>query len=354
MKETVVTSKANIPSLDGWRALAILIVLLSHAGWGKIIPGGLGVTLFFFLSGYLITTLIMEEYRRDQAINICNFYIRRILRLVPTLTITLLIAYGLTLFQLLPGGITWQGFLAQLFYFANYYTLFFDPGSTTPQGTGILWSLSVEEHFYIAYPLIVSVILTKTKGRHMAFIFAAACIGALVWRVHLSGAVDFNPNRTYYATDTRFDSILYGCVLALVKNPAFPTERHAMMKKHHKIVFIISLIALAFTILYRDPQFRETFRYSLQGIALMPLFYLSIKFWRSTPFKFLNVRPIKIVGVYSYSIYLIHYIFIKLINPHTNSPIIIFALSAVLAIAYAAIMDKYVERFFKDLRKSFR
>src|SRR5262245_8347810 len=82
-----------IPSLDGIRALSVIIVMLSHVGYGDIVPGGLGVTVFFFLSGYLITTLMLSEYRRTGAISIANFYLRRAFRLLPPLLVTLLIAY---------------------------------------------------------------------------------------------------------------------------------------------------------------------------------------------------------------------------------------------------------------------
>src|SRR5215472_10698431 len=98
-----------IPSLNGLRAISISIVMVAHAGYGNVIPGGLGVTIFFFLSGYLITTLLMDEYDRSDRINIGKFYLRRIFRLFPPLLVTLIIAYSLEVLGLLDGGISWAG-----------------------------------------------------------------------------------------------------------------------------------------------------------------------------------------------------------------------------------------------------
>ena len=139
-----------IPSLDGLRAVSILIVLVSHAGYGTIVPGGLGVTIFFFLSGYLITTLMLAEHERTGELDVVRFYARRVFRLMPPLIVTLAIVYGLTFAGLVPGGITLAGLASQLLYFANYYQIFFDPGNTIPGGTEVLWSLAVEEHYYIS------------------------------------------------------------------------------------------------------------------------------------------------------------------------------------------------------------
>jgi peptidoglycan/LPS O-acetylase OafA/YrhL len=95
----------TIPSLDGIRAISVLIVVLGHSGLGALVPGGLGVTIFFFLSGYLISTL-MAENQRTGGINILKFYVRRMLRLIPPLFVSLAIAYALTYAGLLSGGIT--------------------------------------------------------------------------------------------------------------------------------------------------------------------------------------------------------------------------------------------------------
>src|ERR1700758_4296638 len=101
----------------------------------------------------------MGERERFGRIHIAKFYLRRAFRLFPPLLVTLVIAYSLVALGLLDGGISWAGILAQLLYFANYYSLFFDPGNSTAAGTGILWSLAVEEHFYMIYPAVLTGLL---------------------------------------------------------------------------------------------------------------------------------------------------------------------------------------------------
>jgi len=200
-----------IPSLDGLRAISISIVLVSHAGFGSIVPGGLGVTIFFFLSGYLITTLLMNERERSGRIDIGKFYLRRVFRLFPPLLVTLVIAYSLVILGVLAGGISWAGVLAQLVYFANYYSLFFDPGNTTAAGTGILWSLAVEEHFYMFYPAVLTGLLAiGLSKQRIVVVLAITCLGVLAWRMHLASLPNFVTERTYYSSDTRIDSILFG------------------------------------------------------------------------------------------------------------------------------------------------
>lgn len=212
-------------SLDGIRAISVLIVVLAHSGLQALVPGVLGVTIFFFLSGYLITTLMLAENERTGKINILQFYARRMLRLMPPLFVSLAIAYGLTFAGLLSGGITISGLTAQLFYFANYYGLFFYPGNTVPDGTSILRSLAVEEHFYIFYPFFLTLLLRSAlRPRTIGTLLGIGCLVVPSWRIHLVQSPDFEIYRTYYASDTRIDSIIYGCILAVVINPV--RERH--------------------------------------------------------------------------------------------------------------------------------
>src|SRR6201986_2771681 len=195
------SDKGAIPSLDGLRAISISIVLVSHAGYGGVVPGGLGVTIFFFLSGYLITTLLLDEHQRTGRIHIGKFYLRRVFRLFPPLLVTLAIAYSLVILGLLDGGISWGGVLAQLLYFANYYALFFDPGNTTAAGTGILWSLAGEEHVYMLYPAQLPAYPALGMSRQRIVpTLGVGCLAVLAWSRSLAGLPNFHTERTYYSS----------------------------------------------------------------------------------------------------------------------------------------------------------
>ena len=356
-----ITDSGVIPSLDGLRAISILIVLVSHTGYGTIVPGGLGVTIFFFLSGYLITTLLMEESEQTGQINIGKFYLRRAFRLFPPLVVTLVVAYSLVMLGLLAGGISWAGVIAQLLYFANYYGLFFDPGNTTAAGTGILWSLAVEEHFYMIYPAVMAGLLALGLSRQrIVVVLAMTCLAVLAWRMYLAGFSSFQPERTYYSSDTRVDSIVFGCLLALAANPRDekPGASNPFLQPMSAVLLAAAAIVMMITIVWRDGYFRETFRYSLQGLALMPVFYFAIKYAAHFPFTLLNHPWVKKIGVYSYAIYLIHYVVVNAIEKNvpwlaTVKPLFVLV-TFVVATLYAAVLDTYVDSYFRRLRKKFR
>lgn len=350
------TDSQMIPSLNGIRAVSVLIVVLAHSGLGKIVPGGLGVTIFFFLSGYLITTLMTAEMARTGYLDIFGFYARRVFRLMPPLLVTLAIAYGLVASGVLPGGITSSGLTAQILYFANYYSLFFDPGNVTiPAGTVILWSLAIEEHYYALYPLaMISLFKAGVSPKKIAVIFAIACMAILVWRIVLvlHGASEA---RTYYASDTRIDSIIYGAILALWVNSVSQPRRP--MLSYEWMLLSAGFGLMLVTLVYRDAAFRETFRYSLQGIALLPIFYFSIRFHDNFLFRHLNSTLMNRVGIWSYSIYLIHFVLINLITANfpgfSGKPFLLFAAAFSLSCCYAAAIDQFIDPYFRQLRRQF-
>lgn len=347
------TSATTIPSLDGWRALAILLVFLSHAGLGNVVPGGLGVTIFFFLSGYLITTLTCREFDRNKTISIRKFYARRALRLLPPLVVTLLVTYTLAAVGILGGGYSFQGFFAQLLYFANYYSLFFDPGSTTPTGTGVFWSLAVEEHFYFIFPVIF-LMLSSLSGRSKLIVcLAVVAVLVLMWRIYLVVIMQVPENRTYYATDTRIDSIVYGCLLALVCNPWEYKQSQSSLTVIDCMFIAFGVLGLLFSILYRNPIFRETFRYTLQGFALMPLFFYSIKCSKNHLFRPLQWGFVRRVGVLSYSIYLVHYILLSNMKDLTLRPVFDVVLALVCAFIFAIVIDRFIDSPARKLKKRF-
>jgi peptidoglycan/LPS O-acetylase OafA/YrhL len=348
----------TIPSLDGIRAISVLIVVLAHAGYGHLVPGGLGVTIFFFLSGYLITTLFIREHDSTKTVAIPAFYARRMLRLFPPLLLTLLIAYTLTATGLLPGGVSVGGLASQLLYFANYHAIFFGAANAVPAGTGILWSLAVEEHFYLVYPFLVfAAIRFRLSRSSCAAVLGVVCLAVLAWRFHLATGADFFENRTYYASDTRFDSILFGCILALVANPALKTDVTTFGVSDFCLL-AASLGLLLVTLIIRDPLFRETLRYSLQGIALLPMFYYAIKFSRHPLFSWLNARPLRRLGVYSYCVYLIHFVVLRLMFEQIPwlkaQPALAFAGGLLASVAFAFLVDRYIDPFFRRLRHQLR
>jgi len=339
----------EIPSLNGIRAISVLIVFLSHAGFERFVPGGLGVTIFFFLSGFLITTLLIREFSQFGSIDILAFYKRRFFRLMPPLLVMLAIAYGLTLLNVLPGNITADGVASQLLYFANYFEIYFDGSQKIPGGTGVLWSLAVEEHFYILFPiLLLSALAVRTVNRDLIVMAVALCVVILLWRIYLVYWTGASESRTYYGSDTRLDSIVYGCILAFVMNGRTEDAANAgrLSLWDWALLAAAGLVMLS-TFAIRDPKFRETLRYSLQGIALLPFFYFAVMRHRHWLFKALNTQIAIRIGIYSYSIYLIHRVIIVALDDRfglmQQNPALLAAISFAISVGFAVMIDRFVD-----------
>ena len=339
-------SHATIPSLDGIRALSVAIVVAGHAGISHRIPGGFGVTVFFFLSGFLITTLFFREFQKYGGISLKSFYIRRLIRLSPPLFVTLAIVYGLVAMDFLPGTLDPLAIISQMFYFYNYYAIL--PGSTEgATGFNVLWSLSVEEHFYLLYPILFLAFLSK---KMKIWHFFTLLVLFLLWRMINWYLIGASSEDIYMRSDTRFDSILWGCFLAIIQNTKIAEK--IMPSRAMTIWLAVSASILAFCFVYRNDAFRETWRYSLQGFALMPVFYYSIEKSHSLAFRWLNWKPLVRIGVWSYSIYLIHYVILSALKFYDLrlSAVTAFLIAAVGGIIYAAILERYVEMPVRAIR----
>ena len=169
----------QIPALDGLRAVSILLVMVSHAGFGHIEPGGLGVTLFFGISGFIITRLLLAEHAATGRVALGAFYARRFLRLSPALLIYAACA-GLAM-AALGDPFRLAEWLAMLFYAANFWKLWggFPDGALAPHPFGILWSLAVEEQYYLIYPWLLVALLARVSaapGRWLAGLASASFV----------------------------------------------------------------------------------------------------------------------------------------------------------------------------------
>ncbi|NYE62160.1 peptidoglycan/LPS O-acetylase OafA/YrhL [Duganella sp. 1224] len=345
------STEFHLPSLDGIRALAVMIVFLSHAGWGHLIPGGLGVTIFFFLSGYLITTLMRREYARRQRIDFKAFYLRRVYRILPPMYLVLFSLLILWLAGAVPGQVTPGGVLAQVLQVTNYYVIQPDNTGIVPY-TGTFWSLAVEEHFYLVFPLLFALGARRWPLQRLALLLLGLCGLVLLWRCVLVYGWHVPSNRTYMATDTRFDNMLFGCIMALWRNPALDAGDLPGAPRQRGLWLAGAGGLLLLTLVVRDPALRETWRYTLQGLALFPLFWLAVRYPAWWPFRWLNWRPVQWVGLVSYVFYLSHFYFLALCEQWLGQRTALVAAAAlVLTLAYSALVYQLVELPFARLRR---
>ena len=299
----------HIPSLDGIRACSVMLVFAAHAGLKGSIPGDFGVTVFFFLSGYLITTLLRMEHEQTGAISFRAFYLRRVLRIFPPFYLVLFVATLLTAVGAVPvprPPLNAEALAAQALYLTNYFVIQNGWWVGHAPGTWIFWSLCIEEHFYLLFPLAYVLLLRYVPSRaRQALVLAGVCALVLAWRLVLVFALGASHDRTYMATDTRIDSILFGCILGVFANPLLDTTRIGA-DRWKLVVVPLALAGLMVSFVVRMPSFQQTIAYSLQGLCLFPLFIAAVRYPTWWLFEVLNVRWVAFVGVLSYSIYLVH------------------------------------------------
>jgi peptidoglycan/LPS O-acetylase OafA/YrhL len=342
----------HIASLDGFRALSVALVFFAHAGLDAIVPGGFGVTIFFFLSGYLITTLMRMEYAKNGRVNFPHFWLRRVLRILPPFYLVLAGATLATWLLAPAGSLAVAPIVAQSLHVTNYWVIFHGYDGM-PTGTGVYWSLAVEEHFYLVFPwLFVGMQKARLAPRSQALLLWGLCAAVLAWRVILVLYLHPGTDRSYMGTDTRIDSILYGCALAVWCNPVL--DAPVLGEKWWKWLLLpAALLVLVVCLVVRGDVFRETLRYSLQGIALTPLMIAAIRFRDWWLFRPLNWRPVAFLGILSYSFYLVHFAVIAAIQRllPDGAPLAQGALALAVALALSWAIYLLVERPCARLRR---
>ena len=323
---------ARIPSLDGLRALSIGLVLISHLIMLRDFPlrpadvdrwadalGAFGVRVFFVLSGFLITSLLLDELRRRGRIHLARFYFRRSLRIfIPYYAFlgVLLVFGGLDLVALRPADVL----------HAATYTMNYFPERAWPLGHS--WSLSVEEQFYILWP--AALLLGRRQGLWLA---GAMLVLAPVMRL---AVFYFAPELVRYEAGYRFetvaDALATGCLLAGCRDWLNRAPRAQRALSSHLFVLVPLLVVFAAT---WHPEFRP---YLVVGVTIQNLGIAACIAWTvANPGgwigKFLNLRPMILVGTMSYSIYLWQQ---PIINPFSATPLPWLLSLALLAVAAGA------------------
>ena len=299
------------PALDGLRAVAVLSVIAYHLGYGWAGGGFLGVDVFFVLSGYLITGILFRTATPDGKA-LLAFWSRRIRRLLPALLLVLgAVAFAAVAFVPATevGRLRFDS-LASLFYFANWRFIwsgqsYFDLFSA-PSPLRHLWSLAIEEQFYLVWPLVTLAALRFARNARR--VIAIVCVVGIAASVTTMALVydSFDPSRAYYGTDARIHSLLVGCLLALVflhRRPAEAPNRNVQLLS--AALAIVTVIALAATDVGWSGFYRGG---SLAFAVLVASLIATTELAGGGPVNsILGWKPIRWVGLISYGLYLWHW-----------------------------------------------
>jgi peptidoglycan/LPS O-acetylase OafA/YrhL len=299
-------TSGRIPALDGLRGIAILAVLVHHQLTPLPLRGGfLGVDLFFVLSGFLITGLLLTEFEHTKSIALRKFYLRRVLRLGPALFLYLLgclLVTWLTHFIELRRELKLMGLA--LIYSTNWRMAFGWDTSLDP--TAIIWSLSIEEQFYLLWPLLLFACLAlRVKRRFIVAGLALAIVAIMAQRYFLLAA-GAELTRLYYGTDTRADALLVGCVMAFV-----PVIR--LRQQWLDAAGVAAALLLAYLIATVDFSSLFLYQVGFTGVALLTgvLILVVANAPNSLLATALGWRPLRWFGQISYGLYLWHWLVIR-------------------------------------------
>ena len=351
--------------IDGLRAIAVVAVIAYHSGITRFSGGFLGVEIFFVISGYLITALLLGEYESNQRIDIKRFWNRRARRLFPAL-----IAYigGATALAYLTARdvIPTKGeILSALGYIYNWFSIFQDvsytDGFERKNFFHHLWSLAVEEQFYLIWPLLLWGMLSLAGKRFTFALVIAGIIGSSVLRWVLYEPFS-DPLRVYYGTDTRASALLIGAAVAFMWRP-WQSNRPAITTPNalsKTFVFVVGSASVAgliwanmhYALFY--PYIDSLFRGGMLITSALTALVIVVSVTpQSVLSKILGIRPLQWIGKRSYGLYLWHWPVFQLTRPRVDVDIDgwqLFLVRIIVTLVIVEISYQFIERPIREKR----
>lgn len=346
-----VHTQKYLPGLDGFRAIAVIAIIIFHLN-PQWLPGGfLGVDTFFVISGFLITSLLISEYDKTGKINLPAFWLRRVKRLIPAVLFMLAVVLTYTIF-FEPDIILAlkNDAIAAIFYVSNWWYIaqdvdYFNQFSIAPLKH--LWSLAIEEQFYLFFPFILYMIFKLRKRQYTFIIFFIVSLISLALMIFLSSTTS-STARVYFGTDTRLQTLLLGAMLALIWPPFRLKQKVAMrLRTLIDLVGVLSFALLVVFILNVSEHDTWIYHGGFYLISFVTLFTIASVVHPSGFFaKFMGNPLFVAIGKRSYSLYLWHYPVIVFLHRHFVAgqlPYYVYIIDVVLMFVFAEISYRFIE-----------
>src|SRR5579859_7581975 len=350
---TTTNSPRRAPGLDGVRALAVLAVMGFHEGASELTGGFLGVDVFFVLSGFLITDLLATQYDRAGRLDLKDFWSRRARRLLPALALMLVVVTAAaTVIEPDQGGSLRLALLAAVTYTSNWYQILHHVSYfaalglfTAPPPLDHLWSLAIEEQFYLIWPLLLWLLILRLNGRRarVTATLILAALSALAMALEYSPG---DPSLVYYGTDTHASALLIGAALAL----AFPLATVASLAtaqvRRLDAAGVVGLVMLAWAAGHFSGNDRAVYPFGLILAAAGAAGLVAAAAGTGVIAAMTSLPPLRWLGIRSYGIYLWHWPVIALAGaitgPGPTSPWL-WLIETATSIALACLSWEFVE-----------
>lgn len=345
-----------MPGLDGLRAIAVLGIIIYHLNKQWLTGGFLGVDTFFVISGYLITSLLLKEYDDTGIIKLKSFWIRRLKRLLPAVIVLLMVVGTATLLLKSDNIIRIKhDIIAAIFYVSNWWYIakdvnYFEQFSFMPLKH--LWSLAIEEQFYIFFPVIlVTLLLTIKKRYKIGFIFWGVSIISLGLMMFIY-SINGDHSRVYFGTDTRLQTLLLGVILAFLWPPfKLKNDPPKVVKYVIDSIGSLSFIVLILLFFIINDETNWIYDGGFYLISILTLFIIASVVHPSTWIAKIFSNPVLVfIGKRSYSLYLWHFAVISFVHSYYvdgQIPVYVYFIDISLTIIFAELSYRFIETPFR-------